>query len=462
MPPGVAGFYRPDSMKKHTNLLEGSIGSSLRLFAIPMAFSFLVNIAYSLIDRFYASRLGDAAIAAIGTCDQVTFFLFTAVSGLAVGTGIVVSRRFGEGNLSMANKTATQAIIGMASLSALVTVAMFVIMPWVPSIMRMSEQVSPLALQYMQMLYLGFTFNLVSFQIFAVIRSVGNSVFPMVVLLLTTVINAALAPFLIFGIGIFPQLGLAGAGLATAIAQMVGCGIGLYLVVSGRTSLHLSFSKFQPDFKLLAQVARLGLPSSIQMLSVSINRAMIFILVGGYGTSVTAAYTLGLSLDMVVFMSVFAFGVALEVATGQNMGAGKIERAIAYHRSAVKQMGILMLALAVVIWFFGRYFIGIYTNVPETAKEGLLYLHTTVFGYLAFAIGLVTIRAISGAGAPYLSMIITVGCLLCFQLPASYVLSHPLSLGPQGVWYGILAGYILFAVVALWVHRLGGWRTAKV
>ena len=427
-----------------------------------MAFSFLVNIVYSLIDRFYASRLGDAAIAAIGTSDQVTFFLFTAVSGLAVGTGIVVSRRFGEGNIEVASRTATQAIVGMACISGLVTAIMFFVMPLVPGVMRMSPEVTPLALDYMQMLYLGFTFNLVSFQVFAVIRSVGNSVFPLVVLLATTVVNAALAPFLIFGIGPFPELGLAGAGLATAIAQTLGCVFGISLVLSGRTSLHLTFRRYKPDLKLIGQIARLGLPSSIQMLSVSVNRAMIFVMVGGYGTSVTAAYTLGLSLDMVVFMSVFAFGVALEVATGQNMGAGNIDRAIAYHRSAVKQMGVLMLSLAVVIWFFGRYFINLYTNVPETAAEGLTYLHTTVFGYTAFAIGLVTIRAISGAGAPYLSMVITVACLLCFQLPASYVLSHPLSLGPQGVWFGILAGYLLFAGVALWVHRLGSWRTAKV
>lgn len=449
-------------MKKRIDLLTSPVDSSLRLFAIPLAFSMLINIIYSLIDRFYASRLGDAAIAAIGTCDQVTFFLFTAVSGLAVGSGIVVARRFGEGDLDATGRVSTQAIVGMAILAGSITLGMFLLMPYVPGIMRMSSDVSPLALQYMKMLYLGFTFNLVSFQIFTVIRSVGNSMFPMTVLISTTVANAILAPLLIFGLGPFPEMGLAGAGLATASAQTLGCLLGLFMITTGRTSLHLSFAKYRPDFTLLKQVARLGLPSSIQMLSVSVNRGLIFVMVGGYGTSVTAAYTLGLTLDMVVFMTVFAFGVALEVATAQNMGAGNTDRAVAYHKSAVKQMSILMLSLALVIWFLGKYYIGLYTHVPETTTEGLRYLHTTVFGYIAFAVGLVTIRAISGAGAPYMSMAITVGCLLCFQLPVSYVLSHPLSMGPQGVWLGIIIGYIVFAGSALWTHRRGAWKTARV
>ncbi|MBK9183552.1 MAG: hypothetical protein IPM83_10620 [Ignavibacteria bacterium] len=86
------------AVRRRVDLINDPIDGSLRLFAIPLAFSFVVNMVYSLIDRYYVSRLGDAAIAAIGTSDQVVFFLFTLVSGFAVGTGIIVSRRFGEGD----------------------------------------------------------------------------------------------------------------------------------------------------------------------------------------------------------------------------------------------------------------------------------------------------------------------------------------------------------------------------
>ncbi len=455
-------FVASLTMKQQPNLLAGPIDRSLRLFAIPMAFSFLVNMVYSLIDRYYASRLGDEAIAAIGSSDQITFFLFTLVSGLAVGTGIIVARRYGEGDRTGANNTATQGVVGIAVLALLVSVSMYIVMPTIPSVMRMDPEVSVLAFQYMSTLYLGFAANLVSFQIFSIVRSTGNPVFPMVVLIGTTVLNALLAPFLIFGIGPFPQLGLAGAGLATALAQISGACAAIWAVTNGRANVHISFRNYRPDVALLGRVAALGFPSAIQMLSVSVNRAIMFVLVGGFGTSVTAAYTLGLNMDMLVFMSVFAMGVAVEVATGQNLGAKQPERAAAYHRSAVKQMTVLMLSLAIAIWLLGEYFIRLYTSTPSTVEESLRYLRTTIFGYVGFAIGLVTVRAISGAGAAYVSMLITAGSLLLIQLPLAHTLAFYFQLGPQGVWLGIVIGYTAFALIALLIYRMDFWRNVTV
>jgi putative MATE family efflux protein len=452
-------------MQQRTDLLNGPIDSSLRLFAIPMAFSFMVNMVYSLIDRFYVSKLGVQAIAAIGTVDQVTFLMFTLVSGIAVGSSIIVSRRFGEGDRDGANRTATQSIVFMAALSLLVTIGMYLLMPSLPAIMSMKQDAAPLAIAYMSTLYLGFAANLVSFQIFAIVRSTGNPMFPMMVLIGTTILNAVLAPFLIFGIGPFPHMGMSGAGLATAVAQLSGCAFALWAVTTGNASVHLTFRGFRPNPQLLGNVAKLGFPSAVQMVSVSVKRAIIFKLVGGFGTAVTAAYTLGLNVDMLVFMSVFAVGVSLEVATGQNLGAGKPERAAAYHRSAIKQMAILMVVLGSIVWVFGEDFVRLYVDKGADlvlVREGVRYLHTTVFGYVMFAVGVVTVRSISGAGAAYVSMAITAGSLLLFQLPISYLLAHGWNWGPQGVWYGIVIGYAVFAVVSLLVHRMNFWRKVAV
>ncbi len=450
------------ALRSRTDLINDPIDRSLRLFAIPMAFSFLVNMIYSLIDRYYASRLGDGAIAAIGASDQITFLVFTLASGFAVGTGIIVSRRVGEGDLEEAGRTAAQAIGGMVTIAGSITILLYLIMPLIPKLMRMETDVAEMSLSYMTFLYLGFTANLVNFQIFSVIRSTGNTVFPMTVLIMTTILNAVLAPFLIFGWGPFPMMGLAGAGLATALSQISGSVVALWAVTTGKTTLKLRFDRFRPDFGLLMRIGKLGLPASLQMISVSVNRALIFVVVGGYGTSVTAAYTLGLNVDMVVFMSVFALGVAVEVATGQNLGAKKPDRVAAYHRSAIRQGSTLMIGLAVVVWLAGEYFVRLYTSSPDTLEAALAYLRITVFGYVFFSIGIVTVRAISGAGAAVTSMLITAGCLLGLQFPLAWVLSGPVGLGPTGIWLGILVGYVTFAAVSLLVHRSGRWRSVQV
>lgn len=449
------------NMKSTVNLTSDPVDRSLRLFAIPMAFSFLINMIYSLIDRYYVSRLGDAAIAAIGSTDQVAFFVFTLASGFGVGTGIIVSRRVGEGNLDEAGRTATQATVGMALIALTITALLYIAMPSIPGLMRMNAEVGTYALSYMSMLFIGVAANLLNFQTFSIVRSTGNPVFPMVVLIFTTIFNAVIAPFLIFGIGPFPEMGMAGAGLATASAQIFGCCVTMWAIATGKTGVRFNFTKFRLDFGLLGRVAEKGFPASLQMLSVGINRMFIFMIVGGFGTSVTAAYTLGLNVDMLVFMCVFAVGMSIEVATGQNLGAGKVDRIFAYHRSGMRQLTILMALLAIGIWVGGSWFAGLYSKNPTTISEAASYFHTTVFGYIFFAIGVVTVRVISGAGASFTSMAITAGTLLCLQLPLAYVLSHFTPLAQHGVWLAIVIGYAIFAGVALVVLRGRRWLKAK-
>lgn len=447
---------------RRVDLINDPIGPSLRRFAVPLAFSFIVNMVYSLIDRFYVSRLGDPAIAAIGSSDQIVFLLFTLVSGFAVGSGIIVARRFGEGDRVGASRTGTQALVGMAITAALVTAVMYALLPVIPTVMQMDTTVETLSMEYLSMLLIGFTFNLMNFQMFSIVRSTGNAVFPMTVLVITVVLNALIAPFLIFGIGPFPELGMRGAGLATALSQMSGTAIALTALVRGWTNIHLDFTQFRLDAGLLRRVAKQGLPASLQMLSVSLNRAAIFAIVAGFGTNVTAAYTLGLNIDMMVFMSVFAMGIAVETATGQNLGAQQPERVRMIHRSAITQIGLLMLLLAVVVWLFGTEFVKLYSQQPETIAEATQYLNITVIGYVFFSTGLLTVRVLSGAGAALLAMSITAGSLLGIQLPLALILGYGLSMGPLGVWIAIAIGYAIFTLVSLVIFRRNRWKAVHV
>lgn len=448
--------------KKHVDLINDPIGPSLRRFALPLAFSFIVNMVYSLIDRYYVSRLGDSAIAAIGSSDQIVFLLFTIASGFAVGSGIIVSRRFGEGDHVGAARTGTQALVGMAIMAAAVTALVYILLPFVPQMMQMESDVETLSVEYLSMLLIGFTSNLLNFQMFSIVRSTGNAVFPMTVLVITVILNALIAPFLIFGIGPIPELGMRGAGLATAISQISGTVIALTALVRRSTNIHLDFTQFRLDGELLWRIAKQGFPASLQLLSVSLNRTAIFAIVAGFGTHVTAAYTLGLNIDMMVFMSVFAMGIAVETATGQNLGAQRSDRVGAIHRSAVIQIGGLMLALALAVWLVGTEFVKLYTSNPETIAEATRYLNVTVIGYVFFATGLLTVRVMSGAGAAILAMSVTAGCLLGIQLPLALILGHITSLGPTGVWVAITIGYAVFSLVAHAVYRSNRWRAVHV
>lgn len=449
-------------LKNRVNLLADPIDSSLRLFSIPLVFSFMINMVYALIDRWYVAKLGNQAIAAMGTSDQITFLLFTLVGGYATGTGIIIARRVGEGNKEQANRTATQAVVGMVILASFILAVAYLTIPLLPTLMSMPEDVGHLSIDYLQFLFIGFVGNMLNFQMFGIVRSTGNAMFPMIVLITTVVVNAIIAPFLIFGIGPFPEMGIAGAGLATALAQLTGTAMASTALLSKKTEVHLDFSNFTLDLKQIWQIIALGFPSSLQMLSVSINRIFLYKIVGTFGTTVVAAYTLGLNVDLFVFMSVFAVGVALEVATGMNLGARKIDRIWQYYKSAVKQMSFVMLFFVAIVYFLGHSFVGLYSQELATVDEATTYLHITVLGYLFFSAGIMACRVISGSGAMKLSMVVIAGSLLGLQLPICYVLAKHTGLMQTGVWIGIVIGYVLFSAISFVVLKSEVWLKSKV
>lgn len=440
----------PKAIKSgRVDLLNGPVVPTLITFAMPLAFSFIVNMLYSWIDTYFVSRLGSAAIAAIGVSEQLGFFIFNFGSGFAIGTGIIVARRIGEGNRKLANYTATQAVISMIVFSTVISVVLYFCLEWILKAMNLQPDVAQLAQVYLTALLFGVPGNFITFQINSIVRSSGNAIFPMLILLLTTVLNAILAPILIFGLGPIPALGMVGAGIATASAQLIGGTVSISLLISGKTGIRFMLDKMKLDFPLIGRIAKQGIPASLQMFSVSVSRIALFKFASTFGTSVVAAYTLGLKVDLFVFMTVFAIGIAVETATGQNLGAGQKDRIFLFHRSAIYILFVLVGILTLNVFLFGDRFATIFTNDLRIIKETTHYLHAAVFGYVFFAIGVVTTRVISGAGASFRSMTIVGGSLIFLQVPLAYILSHFTGWNQQGIWFGIVGGYVLFAIISL-------------
>ena len=451
--------------KMGVDLLNGPIDSTLRTFAIPMAFSFLVNMLYSWIDTYFVSRIGSAAIAAIGVSEQLGFLIFNFGSGFAIGTGIIVARRIGEGNKQEANYTATQGIVTMLVFSSLLAIVLGIFLPQTLQLLGLDKdpEVYNLTKVYLFALLFGVPGNFVTFQINAIVRSSGNSVYPMIILLLTTVINAILAPLLIFGFGPISAMGMMGAGIATASAQLIGGIVSLSLILTGKSGLHLVFDRFRFDFPLIFRIIKQGIWSSLQMFAVSVSRISLFKIAAIFDPKViVAAYTLGLKVDLFAFMSVFAVGIAVETATGQNLGAKNYNRIFAFHKSAVKQLTILLSILAIIAFLVGEQFALIFTKDPEIIDATVKYLQIACFGYIFFAFGFVNIRVISGAGATMRSMIIVASTLIGVQVPTAYALSHFTPLRETGIWIGVVISYIALTIVGYQQLKAKSWLKTAI
>ncbi|HVZ41466.1 MAG TPA: MATE family efflux transporter [Candidatus Kapabacteria bacterium] len=443
-------------------LIDGPIAPTLWRLAVPLAFGFIINGVYAWINMYFVSRLGDTAIAAIGFSDQINMTVFTIGSGFCIGTGIIVARRIGEGRSRQASAIATQAFSFMALYATLAAALLYVAIPHVLVLLQLRGEMLELTRAYQLTILFGLPANLLTFQANASIRSTGNTMFPMVVAITCAIVNALLDPVLIFGLLGMPKLGVQGAAIATTAAQWVGAVIATTALYSGRLNFRLHRPTIRFNRDVITSIFRLGVPSSLQSLSVSLGRVILISVVNLFGTAAVAAYTIGLRVDVLVMMPVFATAIAIETLVSQNIGARRFDRVHAFRITARRHLLLVVAAMGMLIYLFAGALAGIFTNDPQVAALTVRYLHIAVPGYMLFVIGQTATRALSGAGHALRSLGITAAVLWFLQIPLAYLLARFTTLGETGIFIGITASYLLFAGISTYAVRGSRWMMKTV
>jgi putative MATE family efflux protein len=443
-------------------MLNGPEGRVLWRLAVPLALGFIINAVYSWTDMYFVSRLGDEAIAALGFAEQINFVIFTLGSGFCIGTGIVVARRIGENREHQASVVATQAMSFMIVYATLSSAVLFVLIPQLLPLLKLHGRVLDYTEVFMLTLLFGFPANLITFLASSTVRSTGNTVFPMAVLIIAALVNVVVDPILIFGAFGIPAMGVQGAAISTVLAQWVGAAISLYALYSGKLNIRLLRPTYRIDWSVIRKIFSVGVPSSLQTLAVSSSRVVMISFANSFGTAITAAFTIGLKVDILVFMPIFATGIAIETLVSQNIGAKHFDRVKRFRTAAVQQLGGVIALMGIAIYFLAGDIAGIFTTRPDVIEATINYLHVAVFGYVFFVVGQTATRSLSGAGHSFRSMSIVAVVLFGVQLPVAWGLSHYTTLGETGVFAAITISYLVLALVGTWALRGEGWMKKNV
>ncbi len=448
-------------MSKNIDLINGKIDTTLFNFALPLAISFVVNMAYAWVDLYYVSRLGEYAMSAVGASERIWFFIFAVGSGFAIGSSVIVSRRIGEKNDLAARNTATQAIAGMMIIGVLLSIFLFVFKNIILTSLGLSGHTKELSNVYFNGLLFGVPFNLLTFQISMIMRSSGNSIYPMQILIGSNIVNAIVAPMFIFGFYLIPKFGVLGAGIGTSIAQIFSSIWAIYLFKKKFKLFDNFFTNFKVDFNELYRIFRIGLPASLQLITVSITGMGLTANANRFGVNILSTYVIGLKIDMFINMSILAYGSAIEIITGQNLGAGKVKRIFQYHKTAIKQLVFILLPLSLSSFFFGKYIGYLFTENEFIINQLGIYLKFAAFSNIPFAIGIISIKVISGSSNYFSSLKIIVALQIVFQLPLAFGLSYIIN-SELGIWIGMLISNLLFSIVGLWSMLKGKWIRGRV
>jgi putative MATE family efflux protein len=303
---------------------------------------------------------------------------------------------------------------------------------------------------------------LLLFLINGVFRGAGDAAIAMRALWLANLVNIVLDPCLIFGLGPFPAMGATGGAVATNLGRGAGVAYQFYRLAQGNGTLRVSRRHLRLDLGVMLRLLRLSLGSIAQFLIATASWLGLVRILTPFGSAALAGYTIALRIVVVAILPSWGMSNAAATLVGQNLGAGKPERAErSVWRTGFYNM-VFLAGVSVAFILLAEPLIGVFSADPEIVRIGAECLRLISYGYVFYAYGMVMVQAFNGAGDTATPTWINLGCYWLFQIPLAWALARSLGLGPRGVFLAITISESLIAVVGMLAFRRGSWKTRAV
>jgi putative MATE family efflux protein len=462
------------SLKKIFNLLreavggseqdftEGNINRAIVLLSVPMILEMMMESLFGVVNVFYVARLGADAIATVGLTESMLTIIFGIAIGLSMATTATVARRTGEKDMEGAAVAAVQSIIVGILISLPVAIVGLLFAPALLRLMGAEAGVIEQGSGYASIIFGGNACIMLLFLINAIFRGAGDASVAMRSLWLANIVNFVLDPCFIFGLGPFPELGVTGSAIATTIGRGTGVAYQLWILLSGRSRVKVTRAHLRLDVPVMLKLLRVSFGGMFQFLVATASWLGLTRIVAIFGSEALAGYTLSLRITLFALLPSWGMANAAATLVGQNLGAGKPERA----EQSVWRAGLInmaFLALVTVIFvFFAERIIGIFTGEAGVAAYGVSALRIIGYGYIFYALGMVVVQAFNGAGDTYTPTVINLFCYWLFQIPLAYALAIHFKLEASGAFMAIPIAESFLTIVAIFFFRRGSWKTKKV
>jgi putative MATE family efflux protein len=459
-----AGFWasvREALRGSEQDFTTGNLNRAVGLLAVPMVLEMAGESVFAVVDALFVGRLGAEALAAVGLTEVVLEIIYAVAIGLSMSTTAMVARRIGEKNDRAAALTAVQAIAVGIGFSIVFGVAGFI---WAPDLLRImgaSPETIETGTTYTRIMYGTMVVILLLFLNNAIYRGAGDAAMAMRSVWLANAINIVLDPCFIFGLGPFPELGLTGAAVATSIGRGTGVLYQFYHMSRGRR-LQVRRADVRIDGGVIRRLLRVSAGGVGQMLIGHTSYVALVRILATFGSMVLAGYVL--AVRVVIFVILPSWGLANAAATlvGQNLGAGKPDRAErAVWVTGLWNMGF-MAVVTVIFVIFAEAIMTPFTADPETHAMGSAAVRIISYGYIFYAWGMVMLQAFNGAGDTATPTKVNFFVFWLIQIPLAWWLATGTSLGPLGVFWAVAIVETLAAFVGVALFRRGKWKEREV
>ena len=461
-PPTFWGSLREALRGSHQDFTAGSLNRAIFLLAVPMVLEMVLESLFAVVDVFWVAHLGADAVATVGLTESMLSLVFAVAMGLSLSTTAMVARRIGEKDPADAAVAAVQAIILGVAISLAIGVPCFLFAPRLLRLMGATPEIVSLGSNYARIALGGSGVVLMLFLNNAIFRGAGDAAIAMRLLWVSNIINLALDPCLIFGLGPFPRLGVTGAAVATLTGRSIGLIYQFYRLLRGTERIRILRQQVRVNLPVLLRLARVSTTGILQFAIAHTSWIGLVRIVSTFGAAALAGYTI--AIRVVIFVLLPSWGLSNAAATlvGQNLGAKQPERA----EKSVWRTGIYnMLFLGIIgvfFVFFAEPIVRGFTSDPEVVRLGASCLRIISYGNIGYAYLMVTLQAFNGAGDTVTPTIVYFFGFWLLEIPLAYGLAIPAGLRSNGVYIAIVIAEGSIAVASILLFKRGRWKQQQI
>lgn len=428
--------------------------------AFPMMIGSAIETLYNLTDAFFLGRLGTAEVGAPSIAFSIVFFLTIFGIGLSgAGTTLIAQSR-GKADPEKMNHYLNQMTsLLMASSLVLAALGTLVTAPLLRALNTPAE-VYGFALVYIRIIFTGIPFVFMYFALQASFTAIGDTATPVRVHLFAVALNVALDPLLIFGLGPVPAMGVAGAAVATVIAQCVGAVLSLAVLKKGKAGLRLVATEMRPRAASWRLLLSIGLPASVGQGLSAFGFTVLQGVVNTFGTAAIAAFGVGNRLMNMFDIPTHGIAAATTSLVGRAMGARDEAMARRVVKTALFQVILFEVPLLTLSMLYGGGLVRLFVSDPEAVRLGDLMFKVVSPSLLMFGLFFALTGAFQGAGDTRVIMILSVVRLWVIRVPLAYFLAYKTTMGPLSIWVAMFASNFITAAAGFLYFKAGRWKRA--
>jgi putative MATE family efflux protein len=446
----------------HQDYTSGDLNRAILLLSIPMVLEMVLESLFAVVDVFFVGRIGANAVATVGLTESMLSLIFAVAIGLSLSTTAMVARRIGEKDPEDASVAGVQAIILGLAVSLLVGVPCFIYAPRLLQLMGASPEIVSTGSGYARIALGGSGAILMLFLNNAIFRGAGDAAIAMRLLWVSNILNLILDPCLIFGLGPFPRLGVTGAALATFTGRSIGVAYQFYRLSRGTGRLPSLARHIRVNLGVLWRLIRVSLTGILQFAIAHTSWIGLVRIVSIFGAAALAGYTIAIRILIFVLLPSWGLSNAAATLVGQNLGAGKPDRA----ESSVWRTGfynmLFLGTVGIVFVIFADPVVRLFTHDPEVIPLAASCLRILSFGNIGYAYGMVMLQAFNGAGDTVTPTIVNLFGFWFLEIPLAYSLAIPMRLHSKGVFLSIVIAECAIAGTGVMLFKRGRWKQQKI